>query len=476
MTGKISRRALLRISATGAAGALLAACGTAPTPAGQAGQTPEVAPAGATQAGVAATTAPAQGSGGKTLQFYIGFGAGGAPEQVEALKTLFAKFVASTSGVAAVEPLVVPFAEAPRKFQTMVAGGTPPDVITMGMSQWDFAAKGAFVDLRPYVERDKLDMSQWDQNAVDAYTVRPRGELLYGLPFGLNTMAMVYNKTLFDKAGVAPPPKDWKDASWTWDAFVEKTTKLTSGEGPAKTWGTTGIGGNWILPWVFGGSWVDGAGKQIVVTQEQALKGFQFNYDLIHKYKVMPTQAEAQALANGFLSGKVGIYTDGTWAAGTLAKITDFEWDIAPVPYATGTDINRRATPYYPDALVISSANARDESWELVKFLVMNDEHYKEYLTIMSQVPARKPLRDWFQNEFWKKEKPNINWNGFLDGFNYAQVLTLFLNINWSELNNTQQSDLDTLWLDQTTPDKAVPALATKLQDIWQRGLTQLPA
>jgi multiple sugar transport system substrate-binding protein len=457
----LSRRTFLKFAGVSVAGMALAAC----------------APVGTAPAGGDADAAP---SGGKdiTLQYYIGFGAGGNPEQVSAVQELFDKFVAESESVQAVEPLVVPWAEAPRKFQTMVAGGTPPDVITMGMSQWDFAVKGAFIDIRPLAEADGVDLSEWDENALAAYTVAPRENMLYGLPFGLNDGCMVYNKTLFEEAGVEPPPHDWNDESWTWDVFVEKVNALTGGEGSEKVWGTTGIGGNWSVPWCFGGAWVDESLENIIVDSPESMQGIQLNYDLMQTHKSMPTAVDIQAMGEGnaFLTGRVGIYFDGAWAAGTLMQITDFEWDLAPVPCAPGVDITYRASPYYPDSLVISSKNAPQESWELVKTLVLDDENYKSFLRIMTMIPARKALRGWFADEFWKQEKPDINWDAFLNGFDYAQVQRMFFNVNWSEVNNTQDAALGPLWLGETTPDELIPELAAQLQEIWTRGVEQVKA
>lgn len=460
-TDRLSRRNFLKLAGMSAAGLTLAAC-VPVTPASEAGAVKEAAP-------------PAKDV---VLQYYIGFGAGGNPEQVAAAEEIFADFVAQHDTVSAVEPLVVPWAEAPRKFQTMVAGGTPPDVITMGMSQWDFAVKGAFVDVIPLAERDRIDLSEWDESALKAYTVAPRSNMLYGLPFGLNDQALVYNKTLLDEKGIDPPPTAWTDESWTWDAFIELLGKVTEGEGMEKVWGTTGIGGNWNVPWAYGGAWVDESLEKIIVDSPESMQGIQLNYDLIHKYGYMPTSVDIDAMGGGnvFLTGKVGVYTEGSWGAGTLMSIEDFEWNLAPIPWAPGTDINKRCSPYYPDALVISSANAVDESWDLVKFMVLDDDNYKAFLRIMTMIPARKSIRSWFVDEFWKGERPDINWDAFMDGFNYAQVQGLFFNVNWSEVNNTQAAALDPLWLGETTPDELIPGLATELQEIWTRGVEQVKA
>lgn len=409
---------------------------------------------------------------GKHLQYFIGIGAGGTPEQVSAVKKLFDKFVKTSDTVASVEVLVTPSSEAPRKFQTMVAGGTPPDVLTMGSSQWDFAAKGVFRDIRPLAKRDQVDLSQWDDSALQMFTVPTRDNLLYGLPHGLNTMTVMYNKTLLEKHGVKPPPTDWNDQSWTWDVFFDKAKGVTSGGGNNQTWGVQRLGiGNWLLPWFYGGSWVDEALKTITVADAPSSQGFQLEYDLIHKHKVMPSPEVSDQMQNGFLTGQVGINIGGTWDLPWLLTAQGFEWDLAPMPWAPGTDPKSRAAPYYPDALTISSKDNVEESWELIKFLVLDDGNYKEFMSLMAMLPARKPLRDWFVAEFWKKNKPEVNWSAFQDAFNYARVMRAFFNVNWSEIDNTQDAALSPLWLGDTTPDKVLPPLQQKLQEIWTRGV-----
>lgn len=457
-TQNLSRRNFLKMSAMGATGLAMAACAPMAAPTGEGGAAPAAKDV--------------------ILQYYIGFGAGGNPDQVSAVEEIFANFVAQSDTVSGVEPLIVPWAEAPRKFQTMVAGGTPPDVITMGMSQWDFAVKDAFVDIRPLAEKDGLDLAEWDETALDAYTVVPRNNMLYGLPFGLNDTAMVYNKTMLEEKGIDPPPSDWADESWTWEAFVDMLGKITEGEGMNKTWGTTGIGGNWGVPWTYGGAWVDESLETITVDSPESMKGIQLNYDLINEYGYMPSPVDIDAMGGGnvFMTGQVGIYADGAWAAGALMDIEDFEWDLAPIPWAVGTDINKRSSPYYPDALVISSANAIDDSWDLVNFMIVDDDNYKDFLRIMTMIPARKSIRPWFVDEFWKGERPDINWDGFMGGFDYAQVQRLFFNVNWSEVNNTQDAALGPLWLGETTPAELIPGLAAELQEIWTRGVEQVKA
>jgi ABC-type glycerol-3-phosphate transport system substrate-binding protein len=55
---------------------------------------------------------------------------------------------------------------------------------------------------------------------------------LRGLPWGLNSRVLVYNKDLFDAAGLQPPA-----AGWTIEDFLGTAQKLTSGQGDTRQYG-----------------------------------------------------------------------------------------------------------------------------------------------------------------------------------------------------------------------------------------------
>lgn len=66
----------------------------------------------------------------------------------------------------------------------------------------------------------------------DAIEQRQKDGHYYSLPAKKMTSAILYNKDMFDAAGVAYP-----DADWTYDEFLDAATKLTHGEGNNKVYG-----------------------------------------------------------------------------------------------------------------------------------------------------------------------------------------------------------------------------------------------
>ena len=66
----------------------------------------------------------------------------------------------------------------------------------------------------------------------DAIEQRQKDGHYYSLPAKKMTSTILYNKDMFDEAGVAYP-----DADWTYDEFLDAATKLTHGEGNNKVYG-----------------------------------------------------------------------------------------------------------------------------------------------------------------------------------------------------------------------------------------------
>jgi ABC-type glycerol-3-phosphate transport system substrate-binding protein len=88
----------------------------------------------------------------------------------------------------------------------------------------------ATLDLQPLIDADpSFTLDDYPAALLTPYR---QGEQLRGLPWGVEFRVLVYNKNLFDAAGLAPPV-----ASWTFDDLVNAAQRLTSGEGADKQYG-----------------------------------------------------------------------------------------------------------------------------------------------------------------------------------------------------------------------------------------------
>ncbi len=99
-----------------------------------------------------------------------------------------------------------------------------------------FGAQGAAVDLKDWIDTT-LDAEKYNKAlyAVTDTFSDPDADHVWGVPHALNTIAMVYNKDIFDEAGVPYPTDDW-----TFDDMIAMAKKLTldrDGDGQTDVWG-----------------------------------------------------------------------------------------------------------------------------------------------------------------------------------------------------------------------------------------------
>ena len=87
-------------------------------------------------------------------------------------------------------------------------GGELPDVFWCHSNTVQmYMENDLLLDLTPYVEKDGIDMSQYYEGITELYT-RSDGKI-FALPKDHDTIALLYNKAIFDKYEVAYPTDDW---------------------------------------------------------------------------------------------------------------------------------------------------------------------------------------------------------------------------------------------------------------------------
>lgn len=86
------------------------------------------------------------------------------------------------------------------KLATMSAGNSIPDVVQMDYMYLDqYARSGLLLDLNPYIEDGLLDISKISENTMASGTIDGG---VYAICAGINSPALIYNKTLTDSIGL----------------------------------------------------------------------------------------------------------------------------------------------------------------------------------------------------------------------------------------------------------------------------------
>lgn len=138
--------------------------------------------------------------------------------QESTLKELAAKFTTENPNIK-VEIKVTPWKEYWTSLQTSVTANSAPDVFWMNIPRsTDFIQNGILAPLNDL----NIDQSNFPETHIKAYT---SNDQLFGIPKDFDDIALVYNKTLFDEAGIAYPDENWK-----WADLRAAAEKLTNKE------------------------------------------------------------------------------------------------------------------------------------------------------------------------------------------------------------------------------------------------------
>jgi multiple sugar transport system substrate-binding protein len=265
-------------------------------------------------------------------------------------------FNESHSGSIEVDLQFLPWDQYWQKLQLGYSSGDVYDVYF-----WDVQAYGHFkndllLNLQPYIDStDLLDPAKYPTTLFEPWKLD--GTNMYAVPENLQTIALYYNKTLFDADGLAVP-----DETWNYDQIVEAATTLTKRDGDrVNQWGmNVGNLGIWwgtqTLSWARGDAFFD---KVLEPTKFQFsnpanVESLDFVRSLVNDHKVAPTPAIAAESGDttGFQSGRVGLVVEGSWQISAFAELP-FEWGVTSIPMV-GTE---RVPAYFMGGWVIAKAS-----------------------------------------------------------------------------------------------------------------------
>ena len=376
-------------------------------------------------------------TGKRKVVYFIGFGTGTAPAQVDGQKALIEKFNASHPDIE-VELMIVPHEESITRFTAMVAGGDAPEIIgaagfaTIGI----LGDTGVIEDLGPFIEKSKFDTSIFYGPIVDVMkSFFPEGQK--ALPFGIYPSMVFYNKDAFDAAGLDYPPHAYGDETWTFDKIREDGMKLTLDKAgndatqaefdPAQ-----------IVQWGFDNSWTDmrnyltewgapGVGlvttpdmKTAIVNQKEWVTGLQWLSDGIWKDHFIPDaagQATYGNVGNGdpFSSGLVAMFLTHTWYMPEGLTGINFEYDLAPVPVSpSGQQIVRSDVDGFA---MVKGSDQQEAAWEFMTWLVQ-PEQIVDVCQVYGCLPPIKAVEEQYRS-IMESTWPGLDYDVIYNGLNY---------------------------------------------------------
>ncbi|MCL5773711.1 MAG: sugar ABC transporter substrate-binding protein [Firmicutes bacterium] len=338
-----------------------------------------------------------------------------------------------------------------RKLNTMLAGGTPPDVFYVHAQDfYNYVEKGVLLDIQPFIERDSRDVNIEDfyPELVDAFKYKDH---IYGIPKDFTTLVLYYNRDMFDEEKIPYP-----DASWDWKKFLEASMKLTKEKGSRgiRQYGFLGSFGFEAFIYMNGGKILSDDKKKCLLDMPEAVEAIQFFADLRTKYHVSPSSVESMDSPVGLNVGGSAMELAGRWRVPVFREITKFKWDVAPLPHG-----KKRATLIVVVSYGISKTCKNPEAaWKLVKYLT-GAEGQKTVAELGLALPSRKSIAE---SPVFLESKPPDNNKVYLSSIKYGYFLPYCS--KWAQISTVMNAKLDLVWSGDMTAKEAC-AIITKEVD-----------
>ena len=316
--------------------------------------------AAVTALGLAACGTDSSAGGGSGTSLTIWEGYTGA--EATAFKHLLAQYQQQT-GVK-VTSLFVNNDNSLTKVLTAVRGGSMPDIAYL-YGSWapNVAQIPQVVNLTSLVSQPHVNWNDFWVGERDVATVHGK---VIGIPALVDNLAVVYNKTLFARAGLQDPKP-----GWTWNQFVADAARLT--DKASKQFGTAYVTPgsedtvwHWeALLWEAGGSILAPDNKTAAFNSPAGLKALTTLQQMSVADHSMYLDPSDSNYANLFNSGKIGMLVTGPW---DLSAFPSVQYGVQYMPSFPGTGGGDQTISGPDNWVILNNGTARVSAAE--KFLL----------------------------------------------------------------------------------------------------------
>ena len=216
------------------------------------------------------------------------------------------------------------------------SGGQMPDVFWMHSNTAQmYMENDLLLNLDDYIAADDaIDLANYYEGVVNLY--KSNG-VQYALPKDHDTIALLYNKALFDKYGVEYPTDDW-----TWDDLLAAATAITEAGAADGVYGyainTSNNQDGWYnIVYDYGAQIITDDHKGTTIGSEQGKAAMEKLRQILEVAAPQTTVAET-GTDSLFMSGLTAMITQGSWMINSFyssENSADYAW--AMLPYA---DVN----------------------------------------------------------------------------------------------------------------------------------------
>ena len=286
------------------------------------------------------------------------------------------------------------------------SGGQMPDVFWMHSNTAQmYMENDLLLNLDDYIAKDDaIDLANYYEGVVDLYNRDDNGSQ-YALPKDHDTIALLYNKAIFDKYGVEYPTDDW-----TWEDVRDAATKITEAGKADGVYGyainTSNNQDGWYnIIYDYGGQVITDDHKGTTIGSDEAKAGMEMLRQILEVAAPQTVVAET-GTDSLFNSGLAAMITQGSWMINTFYKAEhhdDYAWAMLPYADVNGNgqcDKGERYSAYngLGWAAAANTANP-DAAYSLISYFC-SEKAQKEQAALGVTMGGMKGVSEDFANAF----------------------------------------------------------------------------
>ena len=286
------------------------------------------------------------------------------------------------------------------------SGGQMPDVFWMHSNTAQmYMENDLLLNLDDYIAKDDaIDLANYYEGVVELYNRDDNGSQ-YALPKDHDTIALLYNKAIFDKYGVEYPTDDW-----TWEDVRDAATKISEAGKADGIYGyainTSNNQDGWYnIIYDYGGQVITEDHKGTTIGSDEAKAGMEMLRQILEVAAPQTVVAET-GTDSLFNSGLAAMITQGSWMINTFYKAEhhdDYAWAMLPYADVNGNgqcDKGERYSAYngLGWAAAANTANP-DAAYSLISYFC-SEKAQKEQAALGVTMGGMKGISDDFANAF----------------------------------------------------------------------------
>ena len=286
------------------------------------------------------------------------------------------------------------------------SGGQMPDVFWMHSNTAQmYMENDLLLNLDDYIAKDDaIDLANYYEGVVELYNRDDNGSQ-YALPKDHDTIALLYNKAIFDKYGVEYPTDDW-----TWEDVRDAAAKISEAGKADGIYGyainTSNNQDGWYnIIYDYGGQVITEDHKGTTIGSDEAKAGMEMLRQILEVAAPQTVVAET-GTDSLFNSGLTAMITQGSWMINTFYKAEhhdDYAWAMLPYADVNGNgqcDKGERYSAYngLGWAAAANTANP-DAAYSLISYFC-SEKAQKEQAALGVTMGGMKGVSEDFANAF----------------------------------------------------------------------------